>query len=274
MTSRRAAVLGSPIAHSRSPLLHRAAYDALGLDWRYDAIEVTPEALPGFLAGCHWPEWAGLSLTMPLKSDVLPLVDAVSETASIVQAANTVIFGEDRVVGDNTDVSGMQQALALAHGEGLAPDRGIVIGSGATARSALVALARMGTREIQVLARNPERARDLGDLGSALDVHVDIGSWQGEARLDADVVIATVPPGAADHLATRIPERPGVLLDVAYGAEQTPLVMCWREAGGATADGLDLLLWQAVDQVRLMTGREPPVDAMRAALRDEGVPSP
>jgi shikimate dehydrogenase len=274
MTSRRAAVLGSPIAHSRSPLLHRAAYDALGLDWRYDAIEVTPEALPGFLAGCHWPEWAGLSLTMPLKSDVLPLVDAVSETASIVQAANTVIFGEDRVVGDNTDVSGIQQALALAHGEGLAPDRGIVIGSGATARSALVALARMGTREIQVLARNPERARDLGDLGSALDVHVDIGSWQGEARLDADVVIATVPPGAADHLATRIPERPGVLLDVAYGAEQTPLVMCWREAGGATADGLDLLLWQAVDQVRLMTGREPPVDAMRAALRDEGVPSP
>lgn len=267
MVMRRAAVLGSPISHSRSPVLHRAAYDALGLDWSYDAIEVTPGELAAFLDECRWPGWAGVSLTMPLKTDVLPLLDEVSETASLTRAANTVVFSENGRAGHNTDVAGMQQALQEAHGAGFAPRSGTIIGSGATARSALVALARLGVGEIDVIARSPGRAEGMHSLGSALGVGVSISPWDDSAAIEADVVVATVPPGAADALAARVPSAPGVLLDVAYGSGATALTSAWSRAGGACADGLDLLLWQAVDQVFLMTGQQAPVSAMREALR-------
>lgn len=275
MVTRRAAVLGSPISHSRSPVLHRAAYAALGLDWSYDAIDVTTSDLAGFLDTCRWPDWAGLSLTMPLKTDVLPLLDDVSETASLTRAANTIVFTEQGRAGHNTDVAGMQRALQEAHGGGFVPQRGAIIGSGATARSALAALARMGAREIDVIARSPERARDLLPLGSDLGVVVSVSPWESPAPIEADAVIATVPPRAADVLAARVPPAPGVLLDVAYGSGVTALTSAWTRAGGVCADGLDLLLWQAVDQVRLMTGQEPPVAVMRDALVAEaGTSSP
>ncbi len=275
MVTRRAAVLGSPISHSRSPVLHRAAYAALGLDWSYDAIDVTTSDLAGFLDTCRWPDWAGLSLTMPLKTDVLPLLDDVSETASLTRAANTIVFTEQGRAGHNTDVAGMQRALQEAHGGGFVPQRGAIIGSGATARSALAALARMGAREIDVIARSPERARDLLPLGSDLGVVVSVSPWESPAPIEADAVIATVPPRAADVLAARVPPAPGVLLDVAYGSGVTALTSAWTRAGGVSADGLDLLLWQAVDQVRLMTGQEPPVAVMRDALVAEaGTSSP
>ena len=275
MVTRHAAVLGSPISHSRSPVLHRAAYAALGLDWSYDAIDVTTSDLAGFLDTCRWPDWAGLSLTMPLKTDVLPLLDDVSETASLTRAANTIVFTEQGRAGHNTDVAGMQRALQEAHGGGFVPQRGAIIGSGATARSALAALARMGAREIDVIARSPERARDLLPLGSDLGVVVSVSPWESPAPIAADAVIATVPPRAADVLAARVPPAPGVLLDVAYGSGVTALTSAWTRAGGVCADGLDLLLWQAVDQVRLMTGQEPPVAVMRDALVAEaGTSSP
>ena len=275
MVMRRAAVLGSPISHSRSPVLHRAAYAALGLDWSYDAIDVTTSDLAGFLDTCRWPDWAGLSLTMPLKTDVLPLLDDVSETASLTRAANTIVFTEQGRAGHNTDVAGMKRALEEAHGGGFVPQRGAIIGSGATARSALAALARMGAREIDVIARSPERARDLLPLGSDLGVVVSVSPWESPAPIEADAVIATVPPRAADVLAARVPPAPGVLLDVAYGSGVTALTSAWTRAGGVSADGLDLLLWQAVDQVRLMTGQEPPVAVMRDALVAEaGTSSP
>ena len=275
MVTRRAAVLGSPISHSRSPVLHRAAYAALGLDWSYDAIDVTTSDLAGFLDTCRWPDWAGLSLTMPLKTDVLPLLDDVSETASLTRAANTIVFTEQGRAGHNTDVAGMKRALEEAHGGGFVPQRGAIIGSGATARSALAALARMGAREIDVIARSPERARDLLPLGSDLGVVVSVSPWESPAPIEADAVIATVPPRAADVLAARVPPAPGVLLDVAYGSGVTALTSAWTRAGGVSADGLDLLLWQAVDQVRLMTGQEPPVAVMRDALVAEaGTSSP
>ena len=267
MATRRAAVLGSPISHSRSPDLHRAAYAALGLDWTYDAIEVTTASLADFLDSCEQPEWAGLSLTMPLKTDVLPMLDEISETAARVGAANTVVFADGRRAGHNTDVAGMQRALQEAHGGQLVARTGAILGSGATARSALVALQRLGVDAVDVRARNPERALDLVALGRDLGVDVALSPWDGSAPLAGDVVIATVPPGAADGFVDGVPEVPGVLLDVAYGEGITPLTAAWRRAGGATADGLDLLLWQAVDQVTLMTGLDAPVAAMRLALR-------
>lgn len=267
MTSRRAAVLGSPISHSRSPALHRAAYAALGLDWTYDAIEVTTDTLPDFLAQCHWPDWAGLSLTMPLKSDVLPYLDDVSDVAELVRAANTVVIDEDGLHGHNTDVPGMRRALEEACGGPVEARSAIVIGAGATARSAVAACGGWGVEDITVMARSPQRAHDVSELGQHLGMHITVDDWNGSEALEAHVVVSTVPPGAADPLAARIPERPGVLLDVAYGDGPTALTRAWTERHGACADGLDLLLWQAVDQVHLMTGLEPPVEAMRAALR-------
>lgn len=270
MSARRAAVLGSPISHSRSPILHRAAYAALGLDWRYDAIDLHPDGLAAFLAECAAPEWVGLSLTMPLKSDVVPLLDDASELVGVVGAANTVVFDGPKRIGHNTDVPGMQAALEHAAPSVRSVDSASIIGGGATARSAVAALARMGTGRIDVVARRPDRAREAEDLAHRMGVMCRVRDWSAAAEaMRADIVVSTVPPGAADPLAAWVPEAPGALLDVAYGDGDSALVRGWRAGGGATADGLDLLLWQAVDQVRLFTGMEPPVAAMAAALAAE-----
>lgn len=263
---RRAAVLGSPIAHSLSPVLHRAAYADLGLPWTYEAIDVTEDGLARFVDSCG-PEWAGLSLTMPLKTAVLPLLDDISEIARVTAAANTVIFGEGRRIGDNTDVPGMVAALREVAPD-LTADRVLIVGGGATARSAIAAAASLGAHQVDIVVRTLGRADELRAVGESLGVPLQSHAWDHAGELlHAPVVISTVPFGAADHLAAAVPQRPGALLDVAYGARVPDLTTAWRAAGGATADGLDLLLWQAVGQVRLMTGREASVDSMRAALR-------
>lgn len=266
MATRRAAVLGSPIEHSRSPVLHRAAYAALGLDWRYDAIDMTGEALADFLTTCAWPEWAGLSLTMPLKHDVMPLLDDVAPLAVQVAATNTVVFTELGLYGYNTDVAGMQKAISEAGSGRIDARRATILGAGATARSALAALAGMGVREVDVMARDPQKAASLEPLAAELGLALGLPGWAPGAGLSAEVVISTLPPGVADAFAAAVPRTPGVLLDVAYGDAPTALTDAWIQHGGPVADGLDLLLWQAADQVTLMTGFDAPVAAMRAAL--------
>lgn len=265
---RRAAVLGSPIAHSLSPVLHRAAYAALGLDWSYDAVEVDEAGLPGFLASLD-ASWVGLSLTMPLKQAVLPLLTSVSPLASLVGAANTVVLGDDGSrAGENTDVPGMVTALRSV-GVATSPPVATVIGGGATARSAVAALAELGVGRVEAYLRRPSAGDELVELGDRLRIPVVVLSLAsiGPSALEVPIVVSTVPGGAADDLAGLVPPvRPGVLLDVAYSPWPTGLAAAWLEAGGPVASGHDLLLWQAVDQVRLMTGLEPPVEAMRAAL--------
>ncbi|MFF3150444.1 shikimate dehydrogenase, partial [Streptomyces sp. NPDC057927] len=189
--ARRAAVLGSPIAHSLSPVLHRTAYRELGLgDWSYDRFEIDEEALPGFFEDLG-PEWAGLSLTMPLKRAVIPLLDEVSETASSVEAVNTVLFTEDgRRVGDNTDIPGMVAALRERGIEQV--DSAAILGAGATASSALAALARICTGEVVAYVRSAERAAEMRQWGERLDVEVRTQDWAHAAQaLRAPLVIAT-----------------------------------------------------------------------------------
>jgi shikimate dehydrogenase len=264
--SRRAAVLGSPIAHSLSPVLHRAAYAELGLtDWTYDRFEVDEQALPGFVEGLG-PEWAGLSVTMPLKRAVIPLLDEISETAAAVDAVNTVVFHEDgRRTGDNTDIPGMVAALA-EHGIDKV-DGAAVLGAGATASSALAALARICTGEIAVYVRSEARAAEMRRWAERLDVQIRVADWaDAEQALRAPLVIATTPAGATDALAAAIPERPAALFDVLYDPWPTTLAARWSAYGGAVVSGLDLLVHQAVLQVEQMTGRVPaPVAAMRRA---------
>ncbi|MFI6282509.1 shikimate dehydrogenase [Streptomyces sp. NPDC050988] len=263
---RRAAVLGSPIAHSLSPVLHRAAYQELGLDdWSYDRFEVDEAALPGFV-GKLGPEWAGLSLTMPLKRAVIPLLDEISETASAVEAVNTVVFTEDgRRLGDNTDVPGMVAALRERGIEQV--DSAAILGAGATASSALAALARICTGEVVAYVRSQARAAEMRQWGERLDVEVRTEDWaDAEHALRAPLVIATTPAGTTDVLSSVVPERPATLFDVLYDPWPTALAARWSAYGGAVVSGLDLLVHQAVLQVEQMTGRAPaPLDAMRTA---------
>ncbi|MFF2655351.1 shikimate dehydrogenase [Streptomyces sp. NPDC058045] len=264
--ARRAAVLGSPIAHSLSPVLHRAAYAELGLgDWTYERHEVDEAALPAFL-GRLGGDWAGLSLTMPLKRAVIPLLDSVSPTAASVEAVNTVVFTADgRRTGDNTDIPGMVAALRERGVEQV--ETAAVLGAGATASSALAALSRVCTGAVTAYVRSDRRAAEMREWGERLGVEVRTAPWSEAARaLTAPLVVATTPAGTTDALAAAVPERPATLFDVLYDPWPTDLAARWSGYGGAVVSGLDLLVHQAVLQVEQMTGLAPaPLAAMRAA---------
>ncbi|MFE2180798.1 shikimate dehydrogenase [Streptomyces sp. NPDC059455] len=269
--NRRAAVLGSPIAHSLSPVLHRTAYRELGLTgWTYDRFEVDETGLPDFfkhLGEDAGPAWAGLSLTMPLKRAVIPLLDEISDTAASVEAVNTVVFGDDgRRRGDNTDIPGMLAALR-ERGIGRV-ERAAVLGAGATASSALAALSRICDGEVTAYVRSEARAAEMRQWGERLGVAVRTADWDDAAEaLRAPLVIATTPAGTTDALAAAVPDRPGALFDVLYEPWPTPLAAAWAARGGSVVGGLDLLVHQAVLQVEQMTGRAPaPLAAMREAL--------
>ncbi|AKZ54599.1 Shikimate 5-dehydrogenase I alpha [Streptomyces ambofaciens ATCC 23877] len=263
---RRAAVLGSPIAHSLSPVLHRTAYAELGLEgWTYDRFDVDEAALPDFFEKLG-PEWAGLSLTMPLKRAVIPLLDGISDTAASVDAVNTVVLTEDgRRTGDNTDIPGMVAALR-EHGVEKT-ETAAILGAGATASSALAALARICTGEITVYVRSEARAAEMRGWAARLDVGVRIADWaDAEEALRAPLVVSTTPAGTTDALAAAVPEMPATLFDVLYDPWPTALAARWSAHGGAVVSGLDLLLHQAVLQVERMTGSSSvPLAAMRAA---------
>ncbi|MBO3087212.1 shikimate dehydrogenase [Cellulomonas dongxiuzhuiae] len=269
---RRAAVLGHPVAHSLSPVLHRAAYAALGLDtWAYDAVDVTEDQLPGFLNRLD-ASWAGLSLTMPLKQTVIPLLDHVEPLAQVVGAVNTVLVqgsGPARMLtGANTDVHGLVAALGEAGISGGLRSAGVV-GAGATAASTLAALAQLGCPTPRVYVRSQARAGALLRAAHRMGVEPRLCRLDDAAgeigRLDA--VVSTLPAHAADPLAAALPAHVGgALLDVCYDPRPTALSASWAARGGRVVGGERMLLHQAAEQVRLMTGRSGPLDAMDAAL--------
>ncbi|MCX5389543.1 shikimate dehydrogenase [Streptomyces sp. NBC_00094] len=262
----RAAVLGSPIAHSLSPVLHRAAYAELGLDdWSYDRFEVDEAGLPGFVDGLDG-SWAGFSLTMPLKRAVIPLLDEISDTAAAVEAVNTLVLHEDgRRVGDNTDIPGMIAALSERGVEKV--ESAAILGAGATASSALAALARICEGPVTAYVRSEARAEEMRGWGERLGVDVRTAAWEDAAEaFAAPLVIATTPAGATNALATAVPDTVGTLFDVLYDPWPTALAAAWSDRGGKVVGGLDLLVHQAVLQFEQMTGIRPgPLAAMRAA---------
>ena len=258
---RRCAVLGSPIAHSLSPALHRAAYAELGLDWTYDRFEMGEDGLAGFVAGCD-ASWRGLSLTMPLKVVALSLGE-VDPLAAQVGAANTLLFDRDGARRlHNTDVGGLAWALG---GVGVtAVQRATLLGAGATARSTLVSLSRLGARQVTVLARTPARAVPLVDLGASLGMTVTVRSWT-DPLPRADVVLNTAVAGAADSLAEAAAASAPVVFDAIYDPWPTRLASAAEAAGCAVVNGLDLLVGQALLQIELMTGRSASPTTLRAA---------
>jgi shikimate dehydrogenase len=264
----RAAVLGSPVAHSLSPALHTAAYAALGLDgWHYGMHECDEAGLPGFVAGLG-PDWAGLSLTMPLKRVALEVASEVSPLAAATGAANTLVLTGGRRLADNTDVAGIIAALRGAGVTG--GGRAVVLGAGGTAQAALASLRDLGIDDVQVLVRNPTRAGDLRQAAERLAVTPVVTDAladperAGAAIAGADVVVSTLPKGAADALGG--PGAGAVLLDVVYAPWPTPFADTAEAGGARVVSGLEMLLHQAVAQVELMTGLPAPVDVMREAL--------
>ncbi len=263
----RAAVLGSPIRHSLSPVLHEAAYTALGLTaWSYEAFECEEAALPAFVEGLG-PEWAGLSLTMPLKRVALTVADEVAPLAVAVGAANTLLLGRPggRRRAENTDVSGILAALREA---GLDHVRAaVVLGAGGTAQAALAALCELGESAPTIIVRDPARAIALREAADRLGVQPTVCGGLPDVDLpDADVVISTLPSGAADALRPQRWSAGTVVLEVVYAPWPTPFAAAALTAGCRVVSGLAVLLHQAVAQVELMTGYRPPVAPLREAL--------
>lgn len=268
----RCAVLGSPIQHSLSPVLHAAAYAHLGLtDWHYGRHQVSEDQLSEFLAGLG-PQWRGLSLTMPLKSAVLGLAEA-DELSRRIGAANTLLLDRSGArTAHNTDAPGVAAALRTA---GLARiERALVLGSGSTARSVVAGLATLGVRQVTVLARTPERARPLQDLAAGLDVGLDVIDWSTVHRSTdlptVDLAVQTAVARAADPIADLVVEQCRAVFDVIYDPWPTRLAERAIDAGLTVLDGLELLVHQAALQVELMTGATVPpavlLSAGRAAL--------
>jgi shikimate dehydrogenase len=265
---RRAAVLGMPIAHSLSPQLHSAAYRELGLSsWRYDRIECDEAGFED-LVDRAGPEWAGWSITMPLKRVAIEKADVVSPLAQAVGAANTMLFEDGVRRVENTDVAGIVSALRDAGVTSVAS--ALVLGAGGTAQAALAALRELGQLTPTVLVRQLSRTTDLLETARRLGMYPRLTEGlQADTELPpAHLVISTLPFGAADRLRFRRLTEAEFVLDMNYDPWPTPLADAARRSGARAVSGLEVLLHQAVLQVELMTGRPGPVDVMRQALMD------
>ena len=256
-------MLGSPIAHSRSPQLHLAAYHALGLHgWTYERIECTADQLPTLVGG-FGPEWVGVSVTMPGKFAALRFADECTPRAELVGSANTLVRSSRGWRADNTDIEGVTGALGSASGPA------IVVGSGGTAPAVIVGLAELGVQRITIVARDPAKAAPLVELAIRSGVEARWCSIDGPelARVvaAADVVVSTIPADAAAPYAPVLAGTP-LLLDAIYDPWPTPLASAVEAAGGRVISGLQMLLHQAFAQVEQFTGLPAPKEAMRAAL--------
>ncbi|MDT3446582.1 shikimate dehydrogenase [Pseudofrankia sp. BMG5.37] len=304
--SRRAAVLGSPIAHSLSPVLHRAAYQALGLDgWSYTAIEADEAALPALLKQIRGESgWAGLSLTMPLKTAAVPLVDRLDESARLVGALNTIVVEPDgTLTGHNTDIAGIRHAIRQVLGAGRQPSgaetmlaptlpawspatpdqpampalpgalmappvRALVLGAGGTARAAVAALASVGVRRVGVIARRPAAVAPLAEIGERVGLTVTALPWEivaGGLRSGPDLVVATTPEGITDQVAEWTWPASCPLVELLYHPWPTALAVTAYRSGARVAGGMVVLAAQAAEQVALFTGRVVDVGLLMAA---------
>jgi shikimate dehydrogenase len=270
----RAAVIGRPVSHSLSPVLHRAAYAALGLtDWTYDVLDLGADDVPVLLAGLG-DEWRGFSVTMPCKQAAAQAADDAGHLVRLLGAANTLLRVEGGWRAENTDVTGVGMALQLAGIEHV--DEAAVVGAGGTAAAAAVALASLGASHVEVVVREPSRAGDVVRVLEALDVRSSVSRLRDVAGvgrhasppdgLRAPVVVSTVPVDGQPAVCALPWRENQTVLDVLYAPWPTSLCEQVTAAGGRVVGGAEVLFWQATEQVELMTGQPAPIAVMRAAL--------
>jgi shikimate dehydrogenase len=262
--TRRAAVLGHPINHSLSPALHRAGYQALGLDFDYQAIDVTESELPEFLENLD-DSWVGLSLTMPLKERITEIVPTTDALVRLTNSANTVSIAPDRTMSlSNTDVYGIRQSVTESLGINQF-ERILIIGSGATARSAAAACKDLGAIDVVIRARNVPAREQVQQVAISLGMESSSADLRWEGVGDYDLVICTLPSSAFDHHQIHIDQGiKTALLDVAYSPWPSRLATQWPN--DAIVSGKEMLLWQATKQFEIFTGMDAPVSAMRSAI--------
>lgn len=262
---RLAAVIGSPVAHSLSPVIHQAAFDAAGVDWTYTAFEVAPGSGAAAIEAMRTLGIAGLSVTMPHKTDVFGAVDRVDPAAAALRSVNTVSWDGDELVGSSTDGSGFVASLA-EHGLGVAGAHVVVLGAGGAARSVIDALGRAGTAGVTVVNRNAERAAEA----AALTPSARVGSMVDVAGADI-VVNATSVGMGSDAGSGDVPCDPGLLgpeqiaVDLVYHPLETAWLLACAQRGVRTIDGLGMLIHQAALQQLAWVGELPDVAVMRAA---------
>ena len=272
----RLEVWGDPIAHSRSPQLHAAAYEVLGLDWSYGLRRVGEASFAAEFADLD-DSWRGLSLTMPLKGVAFAAASSRDRRAELTGAVNTLLLDPAGARGFNTDVGGIVRALADDGVTDVARAR--IVGAGATATSALIALSELDVSEVDVVARRPEAVATLTELGRRLGIAVRTASFTASDHGAVPLTIATLPGDASmpDAAADALARSGGLLLDVVYGHWPTALSAAWERAGNPARSGLGMLLHQALLQVRIFRNGDPDaplaredesLEAMRRALEE------
>jgi shikimate dehydrogenase len=277
----RLAVIGQPIAHSRSPAIHNAALAALGLgdEWAYEAIEASPSEFAGLVRSLPERGFVGANVTVPHKREALRVADEASAAASEIGAANTLSFGRAAMRADNTDAAGFLAALP----ESPAGRRALVLGAGGAARAVVWALMREGAR-VEVWNRTPERAVELAQEFGAASTEPSSARPTADRRLRTagyDLIVnatsvgmdAPSPPNGVSDLKTLCLDADGfrdrqVVVDLPYGVAETELIRAARERGATVVDGLEVLVRQGAESFRIWTGLDPPLDAMRQAVRE------
>lgn len=259
-----AAIVGDPVSHSKSPQMHNAAYQELKLDWQYLRQEVPLTQLQSFIID-NRNNFQGLSVTMPLKEEALLVADSVTPLAKLLHSANTLLINEKEIIAGNTDVIGIRDAIWQNTKKKF--NTATIIGTGATARSALAAVKALGIKDVQVVGRSEEKIGFLSNLAKQMHIQVKPKLFNEMVKtMDSDLVISTVPKGVMDEYSMLIPFKPKVLLDANYHPWPSPLAREWLLRSGQVVSGLEMLLYQGVKQFEIFTKRKAPIKVMRAAL--------
>ena len=264
--TRVVAVLGWPIEHSLSPVIHNAAFAAMDLDWVYVALPVAPGSVPDAVAGLAALGFAGANVTMPHKEAVADAVDRLSEDAERLRAVNTIEMAAGHIVGHNTDAPGFARFLEHDAGFDAAGRTALLYGAGGAARACALALARAGLTRLVVALRVPARAKDLEAALDGSATEVDVVAFDDAAGVSADVIVNGTPLGVHGESLPLPPLGPStVAVDLLYRPAATPMQLAVRAAGGSAFGGLGLLLHQAALSFEIWTGRQPPLEVMSAA---------
>ncbi|HEX2424530.1 MAG TPA: shikimate dehydrogenase [Actinomycetota bacterium] len=264
--TRLAGVIGWPVSGSLSPVIHNAAFAALGLDWAYVPLPVPPGRVAEAIAGLRALGFAGANVTMPYKTEATQAVERLSEDAALLEAVNTVVVGGDEIEGANTDAPGFDRVLRSDAGFDPSGRRALVFGAGGAARACVLALGRAGLAELVVAIREPERSTSLARLARELPVELRVIPLADAASESVDLVVNATPLGRTGETLPHPELHDGVLVvDLLYRPAVTPLLQAARDAGAAAYGGLGLLLHQAALSFELWTGLEPPMPVMSAA---------
>ena len=269
-STRVVGVIGWPVEHSLSPVIHNTAFIALDMDWVYVPMAVPPGSVPAALEGLSALGMVGANVTMPHKTEVAELIEDLSEDARRLRAVNTVVLGPDGPAGHNTDAPGFDRFLRRDAGFDPEGRSALIFGAGGAARACALALARAGLARLTVALRDPDRAAQVRTTLDGLPTQVEVVEFLRAASTEADLVVNATPLGLhGEELPIPAVGPQSLVVDLLYRPATTPMQVRAREAGAAAFGGLGLLLHQAALSFELWTGREPPLEAMSAAALAE-----